>query len=187
MNITKPKWFPKGLGVVFMFAAVFVLFQFCFSYVSVCTECGAEEHTQEWKLPGTDWTVFKQSSVHATSLSRYLASSGLVATHTHKWLFAAGGGNGVTCAIGEGRHLWQAIRQPNSAGLLESIRTYDGPEAALKFLRLELDPAVSRRGPLMMIVSYPTNGFSNKEQYHAWLLDNDFQMDAESFRAGKNL
>jgi hypothetical protein len=187
MNFTKPKWFAKSLGVVLIFAAAFVLYPFCFSYVSVCAECGAEQHSQEWKLPWTDWTVFKHSSFHATPLSRYLSSSGLVAAHTHNWLFAAGGGNGITCAIGQGRHLWQAIRAPNSARLLESMRTYDGPEAALNFLRLELDPAVSQRGPIMMIALFPTNGFSNKEQYHAWLLDNDLHLDDESFKPQKNM
>src|SRR5437764_427797 len=100
MNFPKAKWILGVTGCGFLVAMAFVFWPFRFSYTAVCTKCGAEQHVQEWKLPGVDWTFYKQASEVATPLSTSLTSSGLVTAHPHAWLFAAGGGNGIRCAIG---------------------------------------------------------------------------------------
>jgi hypothetical protein len=176
MNFGKTKWMVEGFAILIATAATLVGWPFRFSYTSVCSKCGAEQHAQEWKLPGTDLTFFTEASVTATPLSKYLSSSGLLTTHSHDWLFAAGGGNGVSCAIGQGRYLWSFMREPQAGQLLETIRVYDGLDAARNFLKAGLDPNLSRGEVWTMVVLFPTNGFSNKAQYHAWLLDYDLDV-----------
>jgi hypothetical protein len=110
-----------------------------------------------------------------------------VGAHDHAWLFAAGGGSGTQCAIGGGRHLWTIIRQPKSAQLVEAIQQYDGPEEAREFLKLALDPKLSQDDPSMMIMFFPTNGFSSKEQFHAWLSEYDLHLGETLSRAQTNL
>lgn len=155
---------------------------FRLSYTAVCTKCGAEERVQEWKVPGTDWTFFRRSSEIATPFSKSLSASRLVGAHDHNWLFAAGGGNGTRCAIGEGRYLWTIIRQPKSAHLLEAIQLYEGENHAQQFLKLALDPGRSQDDPAMMVLLCPTNGFSNEEQFHAWL--SEYGLHLENILSG---
>jgi hypothetical protein len=180
---TLTEGFLGSLGCVAAIFGIVAAWPFRFSYTSVCSKCGAEQHAQEWKFPGTEMTFFSHASVTATPLSRYLYSGSLVTKHSHDWLFAHGGGNGIRCAIGDGNELWSIIEAPNSAKLLEAMRVYEGPDQARKFLNLALDPAVSRMDPWAMIVAFPTNGFSDGAQYRAWLSENDFR----SNEARKNL
>jgi len=170
----KAKWIG---GCVLIVAMTLVLWPFCFGYTAICTKCGAEEHVREWRVPFCDLTFFRYSSIVETPLSSSLAPSGLVAEHSHNWLFAAGGGNGVTCAIGSGRYLWNITRQPNSGRLLEAIQTYDGPDKARRLLDFALNPEYSQNDILSMVKLFPTNGFSNKEQFHTWLSDNDLNLE----------
>jgi hypothetical protein len=76
-----------------------------FTYYSVCDRCGALRHTTDLKLPLTEFTVFTDSVQTETPLSRLLLTNGIVQRHTHRWLFGHGGGHGVRCAIGTGRHI----------------------------------------------------------------------------------
>jgi len=187
MNFKKINWTWKVIGCVCFAVVALALWPFRFSYTAVCTKCGAEERVQEWKVPGTDWTFFRRSSEVATPLSKSIAASTLVETHTHDWLFAAGGGNGVRCAVGQGRQLWTIVREPKSAQLLEAIRLYNGPDDARQFLKLALDPQRSQDDPAMMVLLCPTNGFSSQEQFHAWLSEYDLHLEDILFGSKANL
>src|SRR5215204_6449400 len=96
----------KRLVGIAMFAALatvvtLALMMGPFGYTSVCNRCGALRSTTEWQLPMTSLTVFRSSTESESPLSRVLLTNGIVAAHSHQWLFAQGGGNGVKCAIGK--------------------------------------------------------------------------------------
>lgn len=187
MNSPKTKTILEMVGIACLVMGALALWPFRFSYTAVCAKCGAEERVQEWKVPGTDWTFFRRSTEVATPLSKMLATSGLLPAHEHNWLFAAGGGNGTSCAIGEGRYLWTVIRQPKSAELLSAIQAYEGSDYARQFLTLALDPKRSPDDPAMMVLLCPTNVFSSKEQFHAWLSEYDLRLDDILFGSKANL
>ena len=76
-----------------------------FAFVSFCTSCGLRKFTTEWQLPETHIPVFSKSIHQHTALSALLQTNNIVLLHRHTWSFAQGGGNGVRCAIGQGRYL----------------------------------------------------------------------------------
>jgi hypothetical protein len=167
----KTKWCSVGTGgvVVLLFAA-FLFWPFRFDYYSVCSLCGARQYTTEWQLPHSRQTLFDNSTVETTPLSRYLTSSGTVSNHSHAWLFGHGGGNGILCAIGAGDDIRGSVESPEVVRLLVFSKQYGDQGEASKFVRYILDRHMSRT-MLRFAITVPTNGFSGREQYHSWIAD----------------
>lgn len=139
-----------------------------FGYTSVCTRCGAEEHATDWHLFGSQIILFNSSKVAATPFSDMLTTNGAISPHQHQWMFAAGGGNGVKCAIGDGRHLWSTIRSTNIATLLVWNHKYADAPFQERLLRLALAPDTAREVEFMTY-NLPTNGFNSAQEYKTWL------------------
>jgi hypothetical protein len=169
-------WMVVAGAVLLPMAVVF--WPFRFYYDSFCAQCGAEKFTTEWEAAGSgcDWTLFRRSFVRPTPMSQYLSSSGLVGNHPHVWLFAHGDGNGVRCALGGGDALRTAVDSLSMVQLLQSAKKYGGRNECEKLLHLTLDPDTSR-SVLTMAALFPTNGFSDKEEYENWMTDNKWVID----------
>jgi hypothetical protein len=144
-----------------------------FGFVSVCGRCGAIRDTTEWQIPLTSLTVFRLSSEHASSVSEVLTRTGIVAAHEHKWLFCQGGGNGVRCAIGEGRHIRPAVESDGVAAVIAASQRFGELQFRDRVLRALFDPktaeAVRGFGTL-------TNGFADASAFRLWL-----SQETESF------
>jgi hypothetical protein len=114
----KQRWVAIGVFAIFATVLTFTVIAGPFGYSSVCGKCGASRHTTDWQLPLTDFTVFTHSTESASPLSRALLTNGIVSAHSHHWLFAQGGGNGVRCAIGQGMHIRPAAESEEFAELV---------------------------------------------------------------------
>jgi hypothetical protein len=159
-----------GVASLLLAATSIVIWPFRFSYYSICSECGAIQNTIEWQLPWSRVVLFKYSTVEATPLSSYLTTPGVLAPHTHRWLFGHGGGNGITCAQGDGDLIRGTVTAPEFAQLVELTRQFDDPEQSNRFLRWGFDRDVTRT-MRDLAGSIPTNGISSRDQYRAWLSD----------------
>lgn len=104
-----------------------------FSYGSVCSECGARRSSSQF-------LGFHTHTERATPLSSFLTRSGISESHEHNWLFIAGSGAGVRCAIGSGRHIAHLTDREESIRLLSALREYRGVAAARQALTNLLDP-----------------------------------------------
>jgi hypothetical protein len=136
-----------------------------FGYSSVCTTCGAEQRATDWQLPLTRVTYWRSRSVSETPLSRAIARDGLAGPHEHTWAFANGGGNGVTCAIGEGRHI--ETRSELAAAFLDGVTRYRGADEGRRWaaLLLKPEPHLSVR---VITEDFPRAGFATREGFERW-------------------
>ena len=175
MNMTRKKRFlivTASAAIITLVAAA--LFG-AFSFTSVCSRCGAIRDTTEWQIPMTSITVFSHSSEHASPVSTVLTSNGIIAAHEHQWLFCQGGGNRVTCAIGEGRHIRPVVQSDGVAVVIAASQRFGDARFRDRLLRSLFDPktseAVRRLG-----MSVPTKGFPDAAAFRAWL-----SQETESF------
>jgi hypothetical protein len=139
-----------------------------FSYSSVCSRCGIVCHTTKWQLPGTRFTVFDQSSERDTPVSLSLRADGIVGPHSHQWLFAQGGGNGVRCALGEGRYIRPALESEGVASILYASQRFGEIKFRDRLVRLMFDPKTSQ-AVRDLGFSAPTNRFIDATEFRAWL------------------
>jgi hypothetical protein len=124
----------------------------------------------EWQIPFTRVTVFRRASERETPMSRTLLGTGLVREHPHQWLFIVGGGNGITCVVGEGRHLWPAAESEGVARLIEATHRYGEVQFRDKVLQAVFDDRTSGLvGGLGMRV--PKDGFAQASDLHAWIAE----------------
>jgi hypothetical protein len=135
-----------------------------FSSTRVCHTCGLVQHHYEHQLPLMQVTYWTSQSTAETQLSRMLRGKNLVVDHDHDWVFRAGGGNGIACAIGPARN-WHCDTSA-LVSFLADVAKYDGNEAALyakdRLLdRTENDPLMSA----VLLVDYPDNGAASKDEY----------------------
>jgi hypothetical protein len=139
-----------------------------FGFTSVCSQCGAIRDTTDWQIPLTSVTVFSHSSERGSPVSTVLTSSGIIATHQHQWLFCQGGGNGVTCAIGEGGHVRPVVESDGVAAIISASQRFGELQFRDRLLHALFDPKTSEavRG---LGMSAPTNGFSDATMFRAWL------------------
>lgn len=114
-----------------------------FRYFSVCDQCGALRQTTEWQIPGSSFTAFTHSTESDSPLSQVLLTNGIVKPHAHRWLFGAGGGNGVSCAIGPGRHIRSVADSEEFAGLVMLLHTNGETAFRDRVLRGAFDPEMS--------------------------------------------
>ena len=115
-----------------------------FAYYSVCDVCGAMRNTWDWRTPLTELTVFSRSIVNETTLSRVLLTNSIVQPHAHHWLFGQGGGHGVKCAIGPGRHIYPAAESAEFASLVLDLHRRGEIGFRDRVLRGVFDPETSR-------------------------------------------
>jgi len=135
-----------------------------FSSTRVCHTCGLVQHRYEHQLPLVQITYWTSQSTEETQLSPMLRDKNLVVVHDHDWVFGAGGGNGIACAIGPARN-WHCDTSA-VVSFLADVAKYDGNEAALyakdRLLdRTENDPLMSA----VFSVDYPDNGVASKVEY----------------------
>jgi len=124
-----------------------------FGFTSVCSRCGAIRDTTDWQIPLTSITVFSLSSTHASPVSTILTSTGIIVAHEHKWLFCQGGGNGVRCAIGAGRHIRPAVESDGVAAVIAASQRFGELQFRDRLLRALF---FSLRIPLLSQMSYPS-------------------------------
>jgi hypothetical protein len=98
------------------------------------------------------------------------AADSLIGAHDHNWRFGHGSGNGITCAIGDGRHLWSMTESQHLARFLQDVDRIDGREAAVAWLERTLQPET---GPLLWsrFNGYPHEGYADVAQYRQWISD----------------
>jgi hypothetical protein len=149
-----------------------------FAFVSFCTTCGLRKHTTEWQLPGTQIPVISKSTHQHTPLSELLQTNNIVAVHGHTWSFAQGGGNGVRCAIGQGRYL-TSLQSSEVASLVQFVHRHrdytfrdlivtnalnpDTSECirdAALLVSLDTSPLLDESRPLAEVKAMFTNQFS---------------------------
>lgn len=132
-----------GLFAALVLLVTFTLISGPFGYSSVCDRCGALRRTTNWQLPLTEFTVFSSSTEADTPLSRVLVTNSIVPPHTHHWLFGQGGGNGVRCAIGPGRHIRPAAESDEFAALVLALHQRGQIAFRDRVLRGVFDPDTS--------------------------------------------
>lgn len=160
---------------VFFFCGIIVLVVIiasatfgAFRYSSVCTTCGAIQNTTEWQIPLTTIGIFHHSSQRPTSVSTTLLRSGVVGMHEHQWLFSQGGGNGVRCAIGGGRHIAPVVQSGGVAAVIAASQQFGVLQLRDKLLHALFDPRTSE-AVRVLGANVPTNGFPNASALHAWV------------------
>lgn len=126
------------LGLTCLALLTFVLRGGFFSWVSVCKICGAERSSTK-----VLW-VYPLHQVKQSPLSEFVAREQLIGQHQHDWLFGAGGGAGVGCAIGNGRHLFGIIRNDEFPLFLAAVARYRSKDEARLWLARGLDPEQTR-------------------------------------------
>ena len=91
-----------------------------FGFSSYCRVCGLEQRTLRNQLPLSEVTLFERSVESPTLYSgAYYAGGG--PSHAHDFVFAAGSGNGVKCAIGDGRQQQRGAQDPDRAASLRFV------------------------------------------------------------------
>ena len=156
-----------GLLAVFALVAVSALFG-RFNYLAVSDRCGVVRDTCQWQIPLTRLTIFQQSSERETALSHTLLAIRLFQHHEHRWLFVAGGGNGIRCAIGEGRHVFPSAESEGVATLSATTHRFGRTQFRDNLLHAVFDPATSDDvRELGLFV--PGNRFVQAADFDAWL------------------
>jgi hypothetical protein len=133
---------------------------------SVCMRCGAARQTTEWQLPFTRIAAFRRSSERATPVSLSLTTNHVVAPHSHRWLFAGGGGNGIRCALGRARHVYSTVESAQVAQLIGYLEKYGDRGFRDKLLTTLFDNATTY---LVRTLPVPSGGFSDAAQLHEWI------------------
>ena len=146
-----------------------------FSFTSVCSRCGAIRDTTEWQVPMTRISVFSHSSERASPVSAVLTRSGIVGAHEHQWMFCQGAGNGVSCAIGEGRHIRPGVLSEGAAMVIGASQRFGELEFRDRLLRTLFDPKTSE-AVRSLGMRAPTNGFPDASTFQTWL-----SRESESF------
>ncbi|WP_146564426.1 hypothetical protein [Posidoniimonas corsicana] len=140
---------------------------FRFTSSAVCSHCGSIRYTVERQFPFTTVPYWRSRSIESTPLSDSVG--GLLTSRDHTWQFAHGGGNGVRCALGEGRSLLQCTDSALLIGFLEATKQHSGADAARHYLNLALDPTHSEAFMLWLAVSgFQPDTHRDPAAYAAW-------------------
>ena len=143
-----------------------------FNFESIGSSSGIIQSTTLWQIPFTEVTYFTSRHERETLLSKVIARNDLFSMREQVWIFSNGGGNGVMCAIGEGRHLRSAVYFPEVAFFVDAVAKYRGKSIAQAWLKLILNPKQST-GVTNAIRSgeIPAAGFSDKAAFDRWWRD----------------
>lgn len=181
----KPKHSKKLVALVSVVALLLVItLTFgAYSSSSVCKKCGIVKDSIDWQIPLSNITLFGTASEHETPVSVALVRNGVVTGHKHKWLCIHGGGNGVLCAIGEGRHISPAVESKEVASVLDASSRFGETKLREQLVRLMFDPKTSRM-VLHLGHRFPESGFKNASDFHAWFEEKkeDFFYEIEVFQ-----
>jgi hypothetical protein len=135
----------------------------------VCRRCGRELHYREWRL-GLGGPVVHRVSRNETEtpISKVLTPLFEGQRCSHEWCFAAGGNYTVvffskSCAIGGGRHLWQAVRSTNVAAFLEELGKSSETNSLWRWRDRLLDPKQSR----IAVIAVASSG-DDRDEGQAW-------------------
>lgn len=170
----KQRWLAIGAFAVLAAGLTFTLMAGPFRYLSVCDRCGASRLTADWQLPLTSFTVFSRSTEKESPLSRVLLTNGIVAAHSHHWLFASGGGNGVRCAIGQGSHIRPAAESEEFAATVLALHKRQQIAFRDRILRGALDPDTSR---LFQGLSF--DGAMSPTEMQRWIAEQGRYLDED--------
>jgi len=157
-----------------------------FGFSSVCTHCGAMRYAKERQIPLTRITLFRTSSEHQTPVSVELFRSGAVSKHEHQWMFSSGTGNGVRCAIGQGRHIRPDVQSEAVASILNASHRFGEVQFRDRFVQLIFDPKTSESVYHLGFLA-PTNDFTDAAEFRAWLdRETQFREDIRSADFGRS-
>jgi hypothetical protein len=141
-----------------------------FASSSICHHCGASQSARRWFIPGTTTCYLHTTSVRATPVSNVLETTGVVAPHEHDWQMAHGSGNGIFCAIGQGRHLSGAVNSENVAAIISAANRFGDTVFRDKIVKALLDPKTSH-SVFYLGNRVKTDSFTTRENFHAWLAE----------------
>ena len=163
--------FTGAVLVVLLGAALFGAFGFS----SVCSHCGSVRQATRWQIPFTDLTLWETHTDSRNDFSDFAARHGRSADGPHQWVFAAGGGNGITCAIGRGRYLWPTIHHCDTQRLLEICYQVD-EQLAGRVLDASLDPA--RAGAVFQLALGMPEHISVPSDFRLWMQEHTDEFTA---------
>jgi hypothetical protein len=170
------RWAAIAVFAALAIVATFTFIADAFRYFSVCDRCGALRHTTEMKLPLTEFTVLTRSVESETALSRLLLTNGIVQRHPHRWLFGHGGGHGVKCAIGPGRHIRGAAESENFARFVLTLHTHGLTSIRDRVLHGVFDPDTSHLFQALLSFS-PPNEPTTAAELQSWYSEQSKDLD----------
>lgn len=139
-----------------------------FNSYSVCDECGAIRRASERQLPFVQISYWTTERIEPSALDDLQ----LAPQHDHHWVFGHGGGNGVSCALGEGRHSVSVLSNPLIHEFLANSHEYAGVEDARGWLAAILKDGKGDRVVIWLAeTGFPATGFSNGGDYEQWRAD----------------
>lgn len=157
------------IGGITCFVFLAVAWWASFYSSSFCTVCGQELSTTEWQVPLTQITYWRWQRLRNTPLSDAISRQSVAGKHEHAWSFAHGGGNGVMCAIGQGRHLVTAALSPDIANFVDAVAIHQGRSVARAWVAMLLAPDQSMRvSTVIRMADVPASGFADREQFQRW-------------------
>jgi len=171
----KKKWILVGLCTL---SALFIVLLTClarFSWSAICDKCGAEKDTTAWQVRSTEFTVFHSATERETPVSRALS----VGPHSHHWIFAQGGGNGVRCALGSAHMVQFTVASHEVARLIEALNKYGEKSFEDKLLTNLFNDETTF---LVRTLPVTANGFTNASELHIWIAEHEPDLD-ESVKA----
>jgi hypothetical protein len=158
-----------ALSIALTCLPVLAIFWGQFRYSSICPICGREQSSVEWQIPFTEIAYWHSHTISDTPLTATLVRAGAAGPHAHDWHFCHGGGNGVMCAIGDGRYLLPRVADPS---LLESVQTtlqFETPRRQAELLTVLCD---CRRANLIWtaasVADFPPGQFSDLQAFARW-------------------
>lgn len=167
----KQKFMERAAIIILVVAVATVAISATFGryrYWMICDKCAMIQSRAEWHLPLTELFLYRHSQEKPTPVSRILLQDGIVAGHEHHWVFGTGGGNGIKCAIGLGRHIFPAAESEGVAAIIDASHRYGAHEFRDRVVGALLDPQRSDTvSSLQMIV--PKGGFPNAEAFKGWM------------------
>lgn len=147
-------------GLIFFF-----WWPFTFYWVEVCGECGAMRQSSARQLPMVPISFWTWHHESGTPLSQQVTP--VVGVHTHRWSFVHGSGNGVFCAIGEGRHAASLTRNADVLTFLQETERYRSQKEYRGWLNLVLSERHARSMRRWLELDPLKSGLT-REEYEAW-------------------
>ena len=141
-----------------------------FRETHICTHCGAIQEVRR-----VMWVPF--SETRQTPLSDYLRSLEGADSKPHRWVFAAGHGGPIRCALGTGRELFTVIRSEESVVALKAIRRHRGDAVAAIWTARLLDPKLCREARVAL---YPLGESNDDFDFSFLTATEDFQQMQQS-------
>lgn len=169
----KNKLMQKSFVQLVLFGiCAFVLFRLpIFHSTLICFRCGMVNYRQDRQLPYIPFTWKRTNKIEHTPLSRLLTEEGIIASHEHDWIFVAGNGNFIVCALGDGRSM-MGVHEDQSVSFIRNIITYLDKKTARRWALRILHPDISH-GVLIALRNeeFPEEGFEKSEQFEIWWND----------------